>query len=215
MLLLDHDGDPDCAALSYVWGAASNPRHKITIEGRWYYIHENLYRFLNTHGVHGMSNLFIDAICIDQQNLKEQNHQVGLMSTIFARASKVIMWLGPGNNFTDELLSLVEAFDVAQHKSEACKSDSGIWETVDSDMSNSKMEDSCIVHCENYPGKWHIDDLSLKEQFMRRGWQLEEATKLIYEQPYWTRTWIIQEILLARRLQLVCGKKRINWHAWM
>lgn len=47
------------------------------------------------------------------------------------------------------------------------------------------------------------------------GWQLEEATKLIYEQPYWTRTWIIQEIHLARRLQLVCGKKRINWHAWM
>jgi hypothetical protein len=38
--------------------------------------------------------LWIDAICIDQGNIKERNHQVALIGMIYNRASKVIVWLG-------------------------------------------------------------------------------------------------------------------------
>ena len=38
--------------------------------------------------------LWIDAICINQMDLEERNHQVKLMAYIFARAQEVLVWLG-------------------------------------------------------------------------------------------------------------------------
>ena len=41
----------------------------------------------------GMSRtLWIDALCIDQNNMKEREQQVGFMATIYAEASQVIVW---------------------------------------------------------------------------------------------------------------------------
>ncbi|KAL2277951.1 hypothetical protein FJTKL_15079 [Diaporthe vaccinii] len=37
---------------------------------------------------------WIDAICIDQDNVRERNHQVGLMKQIYSMASNVYIWLG-------------------------------------------------------------------------------------------------------------------------
>jgi len=42
--------------------------------------------------------IWIDAICIDQENVAERNHQVGLMNEIFSRCSTVIVWLGPSTS---------------------------------------------------------------------------------------------------------------------
>ncbi|KAF2830941.1 hypothetical protein CC86DRAFT_366452 [Ophiobolus disseminans] len=38
---------------------------------------------------------WIDAICIDQTNIPERNHQVRLMSNIYKSAAFVLVWLGP------------------------------------------------------------------------------------------------------------------------
>lgn len=38
------------------------------------------------------------------------------------------------------------------------------------------------------------------------------ALKRFLEREYWHRTWIIQEIVLARRVQLICGTEVISWH---
>jgi len=39
-------------------------------------------------------NIWIDAICINQADTEERNHQVSLMSFIYTRATKVVAWLG-------------------------------------------------------------------------------------------------------------------------
>jgi len=39
--------------------------------------------------------IWIDAICIDQNNIYERNSQVGRMKEIYERAHSVIVWLGP------------------------------------------------------------------------------------------------------------------------
>ncbi|KAF2447520.1 HET-domain-containing protein [Karstenula rhodostoma CBS 690.94] len=49
--------------------------------------------------------LWVDALCIDQSNVKERNHQVGIMGTIYANASQVIIYLGPGTRATDRMLN--------------------------------------------------------------------------------------------------------------
>lgn len=36
----------------------------------------------------------MDAICINQSDIEERNHQVKLMAYIFSRAKEVLVWLG-------------------------------------------------------------------------------------------------------------------------
>lgn len=44
-----------------------------------------------------MQPLWIDAICIDQNNVDERNHQVRMMSDIYQGATEVLVWLGQGD----------------------------------------------------------------------------------------------------------------------
>ncbi|KAF2435386.1 hypothetical protein EJ08DRAFT_729880 [Tothia fuscella] len=47
---------------------------------------------------------WIDAICIDQSNVLERNHQVKLMSLIYSHATSVLSWLGADIDDSDILL---------------------------------------------------------------------------------------------------------------
>lgn len=38
--------------------------------------------------------IWIDAVCIDQDDDTEKTHQIGLMSKIYGQANRVIIWLG-------------------------------------------------------------------------------------------------------------------------
>ena len=84
---------PRYSALSYRWG----PRifnHEILVNGQSLLIGKNLFRFLETFRQERESTyLWIDQICIEQANVKERNHQVGLMSTIYRRAWCTVIWL--------------------------------------------------------------------------------------------------------------------------
>ncbi|KAL1864021.1 hypothetical protein Daus18300_007986 [Diaporthe australafricana] len=87
---------PKYTALSYAWGEPAKTR-KITIETKDdFEIGENLWWFLYYRSLTMKSpRLFwIDAICIDQSNVSERNHQVSLMKQIYSMASNVYIWLG-------------------------------------------------------------------------------------------------------------------------
>ncbi|PSN59780.1 HET-domain-containing protein [Corynespora cassiicola Philippines] len=55
--------------------------------------------------------IWVDAVCIDQNNIKERNHQVRQMCSIYASAQQVVIYLS--NPFTDEA-------KVAKHLSKSC-----------------------------------------------------------------------------------------------
>ncbi|KAF2802364.1 uncharacterized protein BDZ99DRAFT_401670, partial [Mytilinidion resinicola] len=44
--------------------------------------------------------IWTDAICIDQSNIQERGHQIGLMQNIHSFASNVVIWLGPATPAT-------------------------------------------------------------------------------------------------------------------
>lgn len=87
---------PKYTALSYAWGEPTKTR-KISI-GRQddVEIGENLWWFLHCRSltIKKPRLFWIDAICIDQSNVHERNHQVGLMKQIYSMASRVYIWLG-------------------------------------------------------------------------------------------------------------------------
>lgn len=79
--------------LSYRWGPPG-PLKRILINGLPFYIRSNLYDFLDMARKMPMTFYWIDAICIDQSNTLERNHQVAHMGRIFSRAFLVYVWLG-------------------------------------------------------------------------------------------------------------------------
>ncbi|KAK0744594.1 heterokaryon incompatibility protein-domain-containing protein [Apiosordaria backusii] len=98
-------------ALSYTWG---NPiaRRQIIVNGKPAFITENLYDAL-THilrlegllaGLLEECELWVDALCINQQDAAEKFVQVANMREVFANAQWVVAWMGPSADGSDELL---------------------------------------------------------------------------------------------------------------
>lgn len=87
---------PKFDALSYMWGDCEGKKwHTILLHGIEYRVGENLWDALHHLRRECQGKLFwIDAICIDQDNLDERNLQVSMMNQIYFRAQTVIVWLG-------------------------------------------------------------------------------------------------------------------------
>jgi hypothetical protein len=86
-------------ALSYTWGS---PRcqHVIEINGNSFRVNQSLFEALRHFRREDVTRvLWIDAICINQEDSKEKSEQVMLMSEIYRNAGTVQIWLGPENEF--------------------------------------------------------------------------------------------------------------------
>lgn len=104
---------PNYLALSYTWGNPMDGRHPsfqeyetaaryIKCSGRHFQIHRNLYDALWQLGEkQEYTPLWIDAVCIDQENYEERSSQLSLMPSIYCEASSVIIWLGKDDETTE------------------------------------------------------------------------------------------------------------------
>jgi hypothetical protein len=55
--------------------------------------------------------LWIDAICINQDDIDERGAQVALMDVVYTRAAKVLVWLGKGDDATEKAMNFVRETD--------------------------------------------------------------------------------------------------------
>lgn len=79
---------------------------RIFVNEKPFRIHANLFRALEVLR-NRESHLWVDAICIDQQNSQERGAQVTLMGVIFSRASKVCAWLGSAVKDSDRAMDFL------------------------------------------------------------------------------------------------------------
>lgn len=82
---------PPCVALSYTWGDPQ-PTHKIRVNHERFAVRQNLYNILTAY--HVPEYMWIDQICIDQDDMRERSHQVNMMSEIYKDCEYVVVWLG-------------------------------------------------------------------------------------------------------------------------
>jgi Heterokaryon incompatibility protein (HET) len=107
---LDHlsVNNQEYEALSYVWGARKSTQPLVCNDGLLWVTPncESALRHLRMNDTTRL--LWIDAICIDQQENKqgveERNTQVPLMGAIYAKAARTICWLGDGTSFTNGVM---------------------------------------------------------------------------------------------------------------
>ncbi|KAK5657474.1 hypothetical protein OQA88_3046 [Cercophora sp. LCS_1] len=81
-------------ALSYTWGSSAQTG-PVTINGRPCLVGSNLYAALLALRYEDKPRaLWIDAICINQDDIQEKNMHVPLMHLVYQQASRVVIWLG-------------------------------------------------------------------------------------------------------------------------
>jgi hypothetical protein len=85
---------PSYECLSYTWGN-EKPNRNAKLNSSAFPIRPNLEAALRRlRRKDKARTLWIDAICINQLNTRERSSQVSIMRNIFARADRVLIWLG-------------------------------------------------------------------------------------------------------------------------
>lgn len=101
------------AALSYTWGIRVG-KEKIRVGGREISVTENLWNALWHLRLHDKVRvLWVDALCINQSNIKERNTQVQWMKDIYEKAAEITAWLGPEGG--SGLLAFSKVADIYNH----------------------------------------------------------------------------------------------------
>ena len=91
-------------ALSYTWGGSDKPR-SIYINKRNLPVTVNLHTALSRLRDRCFERIiWVDAVCIDQENLEEKGNQVQLMAKIYSKAARVLVWLGETADDSDGAL---------------------------------------------------------------------------------------------------------------
>ena len=176
---------PQYEALSYEWGPKDT--EQISFNGRVYDIRRNLCDAL-LHLRHETDErvMWIDALCINQTDVQERNHQVTQMGSIYKDATGVVVWLG----VVDE--ACLKALQVLQSTEE-------FPARKDIFSSHSRRPDFL-------PVLERKDPVLEKEQAL-----VMESFLALSQRSYWTRLWIVQELFLALRLHIQCGEYSLPW----
>ncbi|KAI1141456.1 HET-domain-containing protein [Hypoxylon sp. FL0543] len=100
---------PAFEALSYTWAGetGNNTKPRVIFVGPYWDIIpitvncDSALRLLLSKG---HTSLWIDSICINQQDPRERSHQVSIMREIYSKASQVLVYLGPAADHSDDAI---------------------------------------------------------------------------------------------------------------
>lgn len=179
---------PKYEALSYEWGSSAFDR-PIMLGGRSVLVRENLYwalqhlRYEKTVRV-----VWIDALCIDQKNVVERNHQVTWMGEIYKRAVRVVIWLGRDHLSPRGYASMFKAIATFQQLSVPRKSKI---------LTLAGEEDVAFKAASKF----------FPIQLVRAGGIVYDLFNL----SYWKRLWILQEVLSATTIMIQHGNQHYSW----
>jgi hypothetical protein len=181
-------------ALSYVWGDENN-RRPIEVCGSQKLVTRDLGTALGyLRDKSQARHLWIDALCINQNNDHERSAQVAMMGRIYKTAWRVISWIG----LTDPLFNPVEemeyACDFLQHV-RFLKNHEPLQQCLENQITWKLCTDF-----EKHQGDFDHGLYSIQLLLGERR-----------EQPqYWSRAWITQEVGSARSWILQCGSHIIS-----
>ncbi|KAK6606934.1 heterokaryon incompatibility protein [Botrytis cinerea] len=140
-------------ALSYVWGDASI-RQTITFNDAPFSVTQNLAIALHHLRLPNKPRrLWVDAICINQSDIKERNEQVTLMGEIYSMAKPVLVWLGETFEGCEEAFDLMSKIAIA--------SEDEIIEEESQTMFSFYIQ---LVKKEWFTRLWTIQELALADQ---------------------------------------------------
>jgi hypothetical protein len=194
---------PVYISLSYTWG---DPQQTCPIicEGKDLHVTRNLqdalWQLRQSHlelaerfpiRRSGLTRVFfwIDAICINQSDVDEKTDQVKLMWEIYSHAELVIAWLGKQDEASKRGVELI------RHMSSVVGSSAS---EVDAERSDEQIRRKIRISDFNTLGLTGLISPAWNDLFS------------ILTRDWFSRVWIIQEIVAARRCIFLCGDEVID-----
>ncbi|EME48347.1 hypothetical protein DOTSEDRAFT_67423 [Dothistroma septosporum NZE10] len=172
-------------ALSYSWGDLER-NQIITLNGSPSNVTTSLWQALSAFvsSDENHTDLFwIDALCINQDDTLERNHQVQQMGQVYSSALVVYSWLGQASPGIDLACTAIRQVPNVPRQDGQPRPDLNIL-IASSGFDESNMQDSIG--------------------------RLLESTETLLHVEYFDRVWIISEIARAKKLIFVCGSERLQ-----
>ncbi|PPJ52035.1 hypothetical protein CBER1_09827 [Cercospora berteroae] len=211
-------------ALSYSWATedGDNRRtHHIDLNSRPFKITKHLSDGMRRiRSAETTEPLWIDAICINQDDPDERSSQVSMMFDIYRSARHVLVWLGNGNNnHDDHTCTLARSLDgIVQYVHEYGRGHTPLLNRVIEGGIDVFARADLHAFCEwcNHSYPYHLDRTSrldhaalsvlaqtignrfaerFKAKYQSASRLLTRALKAaaVVRRRYWTRRWIVQE----------------------
>ncbi len=207
-------------ALSYTWGN-DDAIWPILVNEKRFFVRRNLYSALCVlRSSTQERTLWVDAICINQQDIGERDQQVLQMGDIFARAQRVNIWLGDSDHGSDEGIRFLDEF----------------YRTLDNVWGGNKNYSRTGLYGSGGGGsnsivvpEFRVDAIAAGD---RASSSLQEylayylPIKLLIEspaglsglnnavdllrRPWWKRMWTLQESVLCQQAVCLCGDETIS-----
>lgn len=188
--VIDISNDSDFEAVSYTWGP-SDESETLLLDNHVVQIRRNLHDcLLELRNIYQIRRLWIDALSISQSDIAEKNQQVRMIGRIFSRAQRVVAWLGNHQDDSDIVFDIIAR----------------LWKEVQRSRLTRRIRSYADKH-EDY-----IDTLmGMETPCVDR---CVRANLALMRRQYFARTWVIQEVTLARTVAVRCGDREIPWDAF-
>ncbi|KAI4140614.1 MAG: hypothetical protein L6R39_005721 [Caloplaca ligustica] len=192
---------PEYEALSYTWGSTSQEFPvQVQLTGLWpeplpasrtktFHVTKHLHAALLRLQQPKVPRLvWIDQLCIDQSNTAERNSTVSLMAEIYRRAKRTIVWLGETSLLDEDRDYIVDAAERMNFRPVERE-----WSEV---QDQNIIKDMIGVKAE---GEAH-----------ELGQRRRQALAEFLNRPWFTRAWVFQEVVVAKRGTVLCGSLEMD-----
>jgi hypothetical protein len=211
-------------ALSYVWGDSTNMRRLYCSPTTYLMMTTNLWAALHRCRWRSQPRLlWVDAICINQNDLAERGSQVALMRQIYHESKRTVIHLGlEADNSSLAIKFLDDLSERCQKKTEV----------ADKELQANRPQILADPVYENNPdlaeGQLRLEG---QRMFQRCAQSLgstpdelfgtfdQEETKralvALMARPWFQRAWIIQEFVVAKEAIMYCGNDIAEWSSFL
>ncbi|CAG9949909.1 unnamed protein product [Clonostachys rosea f. rosea IK726] len=223
---------PPYESLSYAWGAPEFTE-PIIVNEQTLFVTPNLDSALRAlRHEEKLRLLWIDAICINQRSPQERGHQVTLMRTIYSQCERDLLWLGPNThveqthymNPSEDLLG--EGMQLMRGIADKDISVLGVMGHKWTAYKRNRIERFLRI-LKRQQSEKDVPDAELAAKIKQREAELSGAANdsawlLSYDEQtalervltfptVWNRLWVMQELSLAPKIQLVGGRYTLDW----
>ncbi|KAI1142325.1 HET-domain-containing protein [Hypoxylon sp. FL0543] len=198
----------DFYALSYVWGDVTEKK-TIMLEGRPFQVTQSLYEALHQFREQPVDDgypdeyFWVDAVCINQDDIEERSRQVSRMIDIY-NAGLVVTWLGPVREWTVDSAykKLLRRVRLSQPQ-----------------MSMDESIELLFSKCETIYTQWQPldddDNAILDEEFGDAYGAIVKATIEVLSRPWFKRAWTIQEACLDNHPNMYLGRHSVYMYKFL
>lgn len=179
-------------ALSYVWGSEKATELLYCNNEAVISVRPNLASALRRlRPASGSRDLWIDYLCIDQENNEERGEQMRFMHEIYGCASRVLTWIGEKDETSDMVMDYISTLDPA----------------------------ISLLEFDDWKRSFRVQNPT-QHVLERDDEAWTKAVSNFLSRPWFRRVWIQQEAAVCSNTVVLCGDRTVTWNqlyafSWM